>query len=538
MTQGSPPRGADDETVMREAGRAALHEASSRQADETVLRSKSINRVADRSDASETRIRPDRIPSPSCPDVAAPLLRDDPSDETAAPDVINLRRRKDETPGDSKGRQMAYAAEAPAVGLTLRGRYRLERQIGEGGMGQVWLAVDEYLERARDPRPHVALKLLNADIENYPDARTALQREATRAQGLAHPNIATVYGFDVDEAGRPFFTMELLEGRALDGVIREHPSGLPVSQALAIVRHLAAGLAYAHRRGVVHCDFKPGNAYLLGDGLAKVLDFGIARIARDSQWQDAHFDSRTLGALTKSYASVEMIHDAPATPSDDVYALGLVAYELLTGRHPFGRRDAVTAKNENLRPTPVPGLTRRDWNAITKALAFNAADRWVDADAFLRGLERPNPWIARLVVVAVVGGLTAGYTGYRGYIESLPKTPFESLPAQVQVEFRELVDNGDYAYEYGTTRLTGPDALNALVRDALSQYARAYSLHPKNPEVDEKLKASLEAIDAAVGTESVEVRRDTRDVLVGYATDHTALAQYPPLKALINDLSD
>ena len=175
----------------------------------------------------------------------------------------------------------AGLAGAPSFGpgYKLRGRYLLEEMIGQGAMGQVWRAKDLLGEEARDRNPYVAVKVLNSDFEQRPDAFIALHREAMRAQKLAHPNIVTVHVFDRDEAsGRAFIAMELLEGQPLDRVIRKAGTrGLAREQALPIIRGMAEGLAYAHRKGIVHSDFKPANVFLTSDGTPKILDFGIAR---------------------------------------------------------------------------------------------------------------------------------------------------------------------------------------------------------------------------------------------------------------------
>ena len=171
------------------------------------------------------------------------------------------------------------AAAPPAPGNLIRGRYRLEELLGAGAMGQVWKATDLLLEEARDPRPHVAIKLLSHDMQRHKDAYVALQREARKASLLAHPNIATVFTFDVDpEGGQAFIAMELLDGAPLDALIRAEPGGIAIQRALDLIRGLASGLAYAHTRGIVHCDFKPGNAFATGD--ANRASHGIAATNR------------------------------------------------------------------------------------------------------------------------------------------------------------------------------------------------------------------------------------------------------------------
>ena len=286
------------------------------------------------------------------------------------------------------------APVAAGTGNLIRGRYRLEQLLGAGAMGQVWKAKDLLLEEARDPRPHVAIKLLSRDMQRHQDAYVALQREARKASSLAHPNIATVYTFDVDPGtGQAFIAMELLDGMPLDALIRAEPGGIAPERARGIIRGLAAGLAYAHTRGIVHCDFKPGNAFATREGAAKILDFGIARLASEADRAADAFDAGRLSALTPRYASREMSQGGQPHPADDVYALGLVAYELLSGRHPYGGLPARDAAARGLRPAPLKDIGRRRWRAIDRALELDRTRRWPHAQAFLDAFEGVRSWI-------------------------------------------------------------------------------------------------------------------------------------------------
>src|ERR1035438_5290300 len=191
------------------------------------------------------------------------------SRETASRDS-RTRVRAADAPG------AAGAAELEA-GTLLKGRFELKTLVGRGGMGIVWSAVDRRKLEARDPNPEVAVKILNSSASQHPQAFVALQREASKAQTLAHPNIATVFDFDRDGAN-VFITMELLHGQPLDQAIRAvRNHGLGRAAALPVIRGIAEGLAYAHRKGIVHSDLKPANIFLLADGTPKILDFGIAR---------------------------------------------------------------------------------------------------------------------------------------------------------------------------------------------------------------------------------------------------------------------
>jgi serine/threonine protein kinase len=312
----------------------------------------------------------------------------------------------------------ATSAAFPAIaaGRVVRERYRLESRLGGGAMGEVWQARDLLLVEASDPKPDVALKLLGRNMQARRDAQVALQREAGKARSLAHPNIATVFTFDVDPASvLPFITMELLDGTPLDELVRAHPDGLPHERAMPLIRGLAAGLAYAHTRGIVHCDFKPGNAFVTREGAAKILDFGIARLAREADRAADSFDAGRLSALTPRYATVEMLHGGEPHTADDVYALGLTAYELLSGNHPYGGRSAQEAQARGLRPEPLKDIGRRRWGAIDRALALERSRRWPHAQAFLDAFEGVAPWVPMLAALAAVLAVAAGYSAWVGY---------------------------------------------------------------------------------------------------------------------------
>jgi hypothetical protein len=439
------------------------------------------------------------------------------------PDADALRRETPASPGI-------------ATGSVVRDRYRLESLIGAGAMGQVWKARDLLLEEAHDPRPFVAIKLLSRDMQRHEDAYVALQREAGKARALAHPNIATVFTFDVDPgSGLAFIAMELLSGKPLDQLIREEPGGVPRERALAMIRGLASGLAYAHARGIVHCDFKPGNAFATSDGVAKILDFGIARLARDADRAEDAFDAGRFSALTPRYATREMLTGQQAHTADDVYALGLVAYELLSGRHPFGGRAADEVAAQGLGPAPLKDIGRREWRAIDRALALDRNRRWPDAQAFAEALEGVSPWVPALGALAAALAVAAAYSGYVGYAKSRPDVPFEALPQDVQLRFQQAMDLGDYAYRAGTEALSGSEALG-VIYDAVSQYADAYATHPRNPDAARALERALAAFGTRLDGASSSMRAEARAGLQSLVERHQVLAQYSPLVDLIEEL--
>ena len=309
------------------------------------------------------------------------------------------------------------------VGSVLKGRFHLEKEIGRGGMGVVFMARDERKVEARDRDPYLAIKVLNDEFRQHPDSLIALQRESRRSQQLAHENIVRVFDFDKDGT-IVFMTMEYIDGSDLKGLIRDRAfNGLPLKEARPLIEGMARGLARAHADGVVHSDFKPGNVMVTRAGVPKVFDFGIARAGKhagDAKGEVSVFDAATLGALTPAYASLEMIQGKEPEPSDDIYALGCVVFELLTGKHPFDKVSAEVAMKEGRKPPPVKGLTKRQYKTLLASIAFTRNQRLKSAGELVEGLrdlsasERARPYLLyglpALIAVAAGGW---GYAGYR-----------------------------------------------------------------------------------------------------------------------------
>lgn len=295
-----------------------------------------------------------------------------------------------------------------APGDIIRGRFRLERMLGKGGMGTVFLATDLTKEKFEDRHPHVAIKFLGGEFSSHPKARIALERETRNAQRLSHPNIVKV--FDFDEHGHSvYMTMEFMRGTPLDEYMLAHAqNGMPFEKAWPVIKGMGLGLAYVHSQGMVHSDFKPNNVFVEENGCAKLLDLGIARISEKANPRDrsTRFDPSALGALTPEYASCEMFEGLDADPRDDLYALGCVVYQLLTGRHPYDRIWAIKARKSAPPLKPVEGLGKRRWQALRRALAFNREDRTPSVDAFLEAFEDirdfSRPKLAAAVVLSAV----------------------------------------------------------------------------------------------------------------------------------------
>jgi serine/threonine protein kinase len=321
--------------------------------------------------------------------------------ETGTADPLTQTREPAEPLRDPIGSaQPPSSLQEPGVGSILKGKYRLETQIGEGGMGVVYRAIDLDIVNSTS---YVAIKLLKAELRTRV-ARTALADEVKLTQKLQSENIVDVYSFEQD-ANTAFMVMEFLPGRSLDKYIaEEYALGRPFKLAWPIIKGMGEGLKESHRHNIVHSDFKPSNV-LITPGPTKVLDFGIARAV-----------GRPLIGLTAAYASRDMILGMPCDRRDDVYSFGLVVYELLSGKHPFcdekgDRMRATEAHAEGMRVARLRGLTGRQHAALKGALQFERSKRTANIEDVLEELERPPPpiwlWVAVCALLLVVVGMAA-----------------------------------------------------------------------------------------------------------------------------------
>jgi serine/threonine protein kinase len=257
------------------------------------------------------------------------------------------------------------------AGSTIADRYALGEVIGRGGMGEVRDGQD--LRLGRD----VAIKLLNAEVAARPNARERFEAEARAAARLSHPNIVVVYDSG-EHGGVPFLVMERLPGRTLADELAEVP--LSPERVRRVGAGILAALDAAHARGVVHRDIKPGNVLLCPDGGAKVADFGIAKAVDD-------VDLTTTGMLlgTPAYLAPEQVAGEPATPATDIYSVGVLLYEALTGSKPFDAASPLALANlvQNGTPAPIsqlrPDAPPELVAAITKAMEKDPRRRFSSA---------------------------------------------------------------------------------------------------------------------------------------------------------------
>jgi serine/threonine-protein kinase len=291
----------------------------------------------------------------------------------------------------------------PSPGPSKIGKYDVEERVGEGAMGVVYRAVDPVLKR------RVAIKVMSDAFAQNDDLRERFLREAQAAGSLQHPNVITIYDFgDVD--GHPYIAMEFVEGQDVAELIA-HQVPLSVVDKLDLAIGVLQGLAYAHKRGIVHRDIKPANIRVDDEGKARIMDFGVAHLASSNMTKSGVM----LG--TPSYMAPEQIVGGKVGPQTDVFSVGAVLYELLTGARPFdgGTLQAVMyrvlSENPASLSTVVPGLPAKLNDVVMRALAKDAENRYSSA------LDMANDLIAIRAAIDA-SAASPGTLSLRATIES------------------------------------------------------------------------------------------------------------------------
>ena len=293
----------------------------------------------------------------------------------------------------------------PAVGLVLEGRYRLEERLARGGMSTVYAATDLRLHKT------VAVKVMAEHLAHDPTFVDRFTREARAAAMLSHPNVVGVSDQGSDQ-GLVFLVMELVRGRTLRDLLTAR-GRLTVAEAFAVLEPTLAGLTAAHRAGIVHRDIKPENVLIGIDGVVKVADFGLARAVVGTGTAQA---SQTGGVLigTVAYLSPEQLERGKADARSDIYAAGIVLYEMLTGHPPYGGDTPLAVAYQHVHhdvPTPsaeVPGLPWAVDELVARATRRDPAGRPLDAGAFLAELGHVRKDVGIEPVPVPTGRSTAG----------------------------------------------------------------------------------------------------------------------------------
>lgn len=310
------------------------------------------------------------------------------------------------------------------LGTTLNGRYRLEERIASGGMSTVYRALDETLER------QVAVKLMNREVASDSDQLERFRREARAVAQLSDPHIVGVIDAGEDD-GRPYIVFEYVAGETLKHCIRRH-GRLPIPEAVAYAIEIARGLDVAHAHHIVHRDVKPQNVLIDDEGTAKVTDFGIARTLEE---KGLTADGRVIG--TTDYVSPEQALGHPVTGQSDLYSLGVVLYEMLTGEVPFRGDNQVAVAMMHVREELPDIRTRRPEVSaalaavIDTATAKHAGERYVDSAEMIADLED-----VLAIETARAGSATGEATAV---LDTLPPPKRRRVPFTVRHRGRALV---------------------------------------------------------------------------------------------------
>lgn len=451
------------------------------------------------------------------------------------------------------------------VGTIIGGAYRLTRRLGEGGMGTVYEA--QHLRLGGK----VAIKILSPQYTADPKFRDRFKREARSASQIRHPNVVQITDFGETPSGSPFFAMELLEGRDLHAILREHaPLPLEWPRARHLLAQAADALVAAHRCGVVHRDVKPANIFVLeGAGVkdfVKLLDFGIAKILATAPTADSALVKNLTGTGeifgTAKYMAPEQAYGASDDPRVDVYSLGVVAYELLTGRVPFTGQGSFEIITRHVYEAPRPLRELRPEvpveleSVVLRAMAKQPDDRFSTMEAFVEALravvvEPAPPWPSaagtpRLTVTALLPVPTDAATLPRRSEPERPavEPPLSHREVGVTSLPRDEAPTGPWAgraidEETGRERaysepvISSPRrlvALSVLAAVAVAALSATAVIIALGPEANETLSPAAPTKLAARGLETTREHQDSSLPILVAPPKQANLAPTPEAK--------
>jgi non-specific serine/threonine protein kinase len=282
------------------------------------------------------------------------------------------------------------APRPPGVGMTVNNRYLLESKLGNGCMGQVFTATDLAAENTGVSDSRVIVEVVAVDLNQESEALVSLKDAVSRIKQLNHQNIVRVFGVEQAD-GQVSVVMEHLKGRWLADIIRQaRKEPLALAAAWSLIEGISSGLAHAHKRGMVHSNLNPCSIFVTDAGVPKIMGFELIDALPTGAEAIELLDTMTLRAYSEAYTTQMVETPGKATPVDDLYPLGVIAYELLTGKHPFQRHSLDVARLKQLSYEPVPDLPPRAAKLLAECLSFERAARPADAARFVKRLQGPT----------------------------------------------------------------------------------------------------------------------------------------------------
>ena len=388
-------------------------------------------------------------------------------------------------------------------GHCLNDRFDIIELAYSGGMGHVYRAVDRQRISEGPDKTYVAIKVLRQSLAAPETLRLALEREAARAQSLAHPNIISIFDF-AEHGGKFFLVMEWLEGESVNDLLRRtRGQQLEHEFVWPLITGAANGLQYAHSNNVVHADINPSNIFITDTHTIKLLDFGVARHCDDPDRDET--DER-FSWVTSTYASPEVLSRKTPVFEDDIFSLACVAYRLLKGSHPFGGLPSIVAKKKHVVVEPIPGLAEEDWEFLRQALSYEREDRPKSVTGFLRdgrgtaAVGGSSRWITRkrlpwllITAAATIAALAGSLWLLRGEprIEPVPPPAVQiderpnatdSSGITTSAEVESLLGNASQAMD--EQRYVSPDDSSARF-----YYRQVLGIEPASPTALRGLRA-------------------------------------------------